>query len=113
MLHRKRAGGHGELDEPRHFLDFFLLHKLERIEVLNLTSNAAAKLGGVELGNRAYPVLTGTYGVPGLIGAVANRTQQPDSRDYDSSRHETLPWRLRAKSATLQQRPYFFALASM
>jgi len=45
------------VNEAAHLLDLFFLDEVERVEVFDFGGDGAGKVGGVEMRNRATPLL--------------------------------------------------------
>jgi hypothetical protein len=80
-----------ELNKAPHFFDFFFLDILRRIEALHLSGNPAGKGGRIKLRDGAYARAGHAQPLPGHFGPHAERRQQADARNYDSSRQNKLP----------------------
>ena len=85
LLHRVIGRCDGVMDEGIHLLDVFLFEPLQRIEVLNLSSNLGGKLGGVESGNCRDAAASFAEALPCLFGSRAQRGYQPHAGNNDSS----------------------------
>jgi len=83
LFQRFVGGRDGEVDEPRHLLDFFFLDVIERVEVLDVGGDLAGEIGDVEAGNPPNAALPGQQRFPHLLGGVAHATDQAEARDYD------------------------------
>ena len=87
-LEREIRRRDGQVDEPPHFLDFFFLDVVGRIEALDLAGDAATEIGGVEGGDRTDTALSAPDGLPDRLGADSNRSQHSDSGNYNSALQE-------------------------
>jgi hypothetical protein len=59
------------MNEAPHFLDFFFLDVIQRVEVLDLSGNLAGKGRGVEAGNALDAALARKQSLPDHVGGIA------------------------------------------
>src|SRR5258708_30494552 len=83
------GGGEGQVNEAPHFLDFFFLDEVQRIEVLDLGGDLAGEFTGIELGDPANAALTSQQALPHLSGGIAHATDQADAGNYDPASQTT------------------------
>jgi hypothetical protein len=81
-------GRDAELDKATHFLDLFAFDESDGIEILDLPSDPASKRGGIKLFDPGDAIPPFANGLPALVGANAQRGQQPHSCDYYSARQQ-------------------------
>ena len=80
-----------QMNEAPHFARFFLIHELQRIEVLDFGSEGNGKAGGIETGDGSHPAFGGQQVVPDFRGGIADGGNQPDPGDNDASLQLYLP----------------------
>ena len=90
-LHRFIRRREGEVDEAAHFLDFFFLDEIQRVEVLDLGGNLARVSGGVELGDSSDAALAREQVLPDFLRGVADSTDQANAGNYDPPRQTYFP----------------------
>ena len=79
----------GEMNEAAHFLDFFFLDEIQRVEVFDFCRYLAGVFGRVKLGNPADAALTGEQVLPDFFGFVADSANQSNTSN-DNSAHQLL-----------------------
>ena len=84
-LHGFIRRGDREVDEAAHFLDFFFLDEIERIEVADFAGDLAGEGGGIEGGDAADAALARRQSLPDFGGGVADGAEQADAGDDDPS----------------------------
>src|SRR5437773_6526760 len=72
-LHRKVRARQRDLDEPRHFFEFFFLDPLKGVEVFHFAGDLADEAGGVEMRNRRNAAASGDEVSPAFLRADAQR----------------------------------------
>ena len=77
------GGGQGQVNEPAHFFQLFLLDELQGIEVLDLGRDLAGELRGVEPGDASHAALACKQVLPHFFRGIAYRANQSDSSNYD------------------------------
>src|SRR5262249_48328840 len=65
------------MDKDIHFLYFFFLDELERVEVLYFAGDSDGKVGYVEPGNRAHGTVAGQQIRPHLLLGIARAADRP------------------------------------
>src|SRR5215469_10463826 len=84
-LHRFLRRSEGKVNEAAHFLGFFFLDELQRVEVLNLSGDLAGMIRGVELSNLRNTTLPCQQVLPDLFGGVAHPADQSNAGNDDPS----------------------------
>ncbi len=74
------------MDEAAHFLYFFFFDEIQRIEIFDLRRDLTGVLGRIKLSDPADAAFARQQVLPDFFGSVADRTDQPDTRD-DNSAH--------------------------
>src|SRR5438132_13116982 len=69
LRHGEFGGRDRKLDEAAHFLDFFPLDEIRRIEILHFSGNTSGERRGVELLYARDSVAAFADSPPGLFGA--------------------------------------------
>src|SRR6266550_2703115 len=91
-FHGKIRAGQPNLDEARHFLEFFFFDPLEGVEVLHLAAEFAIETGSVERRDRGDAAASGEEVSPAFLRADAQRADQPNTRnDYPASHRSDTP----------------------
>ena len=78
-------GGESQVDEASHFLGFFFLDEVQRVEVLYLGGDLAGKVGGVKLGDARHPTFAGEKVLPRVFRGIAHATDQAQTGNNDPS----------------------------
>ncbi len=89
MLHRLVGGGQGEVDEAAHLAGLFLLHELERVEVLDLGGEADGVAGEIEGRDLGHTALAGHQAFPDLRRGVADPADKSEA-GYDDATLQAL-----------------------
>ncbi|MGC1583241.1 MAG: hypothetical protein WA766_17285, partial [Candidatus Acidiferrales bacterium] len=84
-LDGKVSGGHGQLNEPAHFLDFFFLNPKQRVEAANFAGYPAIEIRSIEMGDRADAALAGDDIFPYFIGADATSANEADTCHHNTA----------------------------
>ena len=84
LRHGLLRGGKGKVDEAPHLARFFLVHKFERVEVLDLGGEGDREASGVEALDGPHAAGAGQKLPPNLGSGVAHTADQPQAGDDDS-----------------------------
>ena len=74
-LHGFIRRGDREVDEAAHFLDFFFLDEIQRIEVADFGGDLAGKGGSIERGDAADAALARRQSLPDCAGGIADASR--------------------------------------
>ena len=82
--HGLGRGGEGEMDEAAHFTGLFFVDEKERVEVLDLGSEADGVAGEVEGFNFGHTAFAGEQAGPDLWGCLSYTAEEPNAGDDDA-----------------------------
>src|SRR5262249_26709714 len=84
-FHRFIGCGQGKVDETAHLLDFFFVYEIQRVKILDLSSNLAGEIRRVKTGDFGYAALSRDNVFPNLGAVVAHAADQTQTSNNNPS----------------------------